>query len=473
MGSGLPRTGERANFSASEAPRVHGHGLVRSAKASGSEVFQVAAANPAMAHVPWLVALFLVSQIIPWILTFGSVRLSVYRIFLLIAVLPCLGMWASGKAGRIRVADFALLAFCAWCALSLIQIHGVSASIQPAGMIVIETMGPYLLARCYVRSPETFYSVALLLFWTIAILLPFAIYESVTGSKPLLELFGLFFPTTEATGLEQRFGLWRVQGPFDHPILFGVCCGSALGLTYLALGEGKSPALRLLMTGIVGLTASLSLSGGAISALGAQVLLIGWNETLRRFEGRWTVLFFILGAMYLFIAVASNQSVASFYISRFSFDQQSAGFRLLIWEYGSASALNHPWFGVGFNEWDRPSWMPPSIDMFWLLYAVRHGIPAAALLMFGFLALYVPALLRRGLNERLSLYRLAYLVSLTSFFLAGWTVHFWNGAYVLFTFILGAGVWLLDAQSAEVRVASKTGLLPHASGARVAVSRFT
>ncbi|RYZ64789.1 MAG: hypothetical protein EOP09_15380, partial [Proteobacteria bacterium] len=41
-----------------------------------------------------------------------------------------------------------------------------------------------------------------------------------------------------------------------------------------------------------------------------------------------------------------------------------------------------------------------------------------------------------------TIYRVAYLIVITSFFLAGWTVHFWGAAYLLFLFLLGCGGWL-------------------------------
>ena len=31
------------------------------------------------------------------------------------------------------------------------------------------------------------------------------------------------------------------------------------------------------------------------------------------------------------------------------------------------------------------------------------------------------------------------------FFVTGWTVHFWGNVYVLFLFLMGAGVWMLEA----------------------------
>ena len=107
----------------------------------------------------------------------GPLRMSLYRIVLLVMVLPCLGMWMAGKAGRIRTADIALLLFSFWCTLSLIVIHGMALSVQTSGIVFIETLGPYLLARCYIRDADDFYNVIQLLFRIVVLLLPFAIFE--------------------------------------------------------------------------------------------------------------------------------------------------------------------------------------------------------------------------------------------------------------------------------------------------------
>src|SRR3954466_10503300 len=72
-----------------------------------------------------------------------------------------------------------------------------------------------------------------------------------------------------------------------------------------------------------------------------------------------------------------------------------------IWEYGSASVLNNPLFGVGFGDWARASWMTSSADMFWLVNAMRHGLPAGLLIMSAFLLLFLPVSLRKILVERI------------------------------------------------------------------------
>jgi hypothetical protein len=286
------------------------------------------------------------------------------------------------------------------------------------------------------------------LFVIVVILFPFAVLETVTNRNLLLEFLSEILPVTPIIANEPRWGLRRVQSVLEHPILFGVVCGSILALVHLVLGYGEKASRRWLRTGIVGATAFLSLSAGPITALAAQALLLGWNWLLRKFEYRWRLLGGIVLAAWIFISMVAKRSVPNIFLSSFSFDAQSAYFRILIWTFGSQSALNHPFFGVGLNRWERPSWMPSSIDMFWLIHAVYYGIPAAILMLLTFLLPVVSIGFLKGLDERLEQYRTGYLVTMCGFFLVGWTVHFWNSTYVLFLFLLGSGLWMLDARPA-------------------------
>ena len=146
----------------------------------------------------WPVSLFLLGLAWPCAIYIGSLRLSLYRIVLLAMVLPCFGILMSGKAGRIRTVDIAVLLFSVWCVLSLVVNHGIERSAQSLGIVFIETAGPYLLARCYVRDADAFYKVAQLLFGIVVFLLPFAIIEFVSGLNILHEMIATFCPTVSA-----------------------------------------------------------------------------------------------------------------------------------------------------------------------------------------------------------------------------------------------------------------------------------
>ena len=93
--------------------------------------------------------------------------------------------------------------------------------------------------------------------------------------------------------------------------------------------------------------------------------------------------------------------------------------------------------------------MPPSIDDLCLLLAVKYGLAAPSFLLLALLSIFLQLGFKKGLDHRLDAYRTAFLITLTAFFIVAWTVSFWDAAYVLFLFLMGSGVWMLDVRSKE------------------------
>lgn len=401
-------------------------------------------AAPAWLAIP--VILLLVALIFPFIIFVGPLRLSVYRLVLLVFFFPVVFIWLRGGAGRVRLADIALLFFCAWSTLSYAVIHGMAISVERGGIVLVETIGAYLLARCYIRDADSFLRMVRVLFWIIAILLPFAAYEALTGQNLLLKFFDAIYPSYRDVYKEPRWGMRRVQGPFEHPILFGVFAGSSVGLVHLVLGYKKVFVTRVFRSAIVSVTAFFSLSSGPLVAAGIQIAFLLWNGVLRSLESRWKFLFSLSLMGWFVISVASSRSVPQIIISLLAFNTSSAWNRLRIWEYGSASVLKHPVFGIGLNDWERAPWMVDSVDMFWLVPAMRHGFPGGISLHLALALVVLGVLFRKGLSERQNQFRTGFLITMAGFYISGWTVHYWNATYVLFMFLLGSGGWLLDAK---------------------------
>ena len=109
---------------------------------------------------------------------------------------------------------------------------------------------------------------------------------------------------------------------------------------------------------------------------------MGYAWLLRRNNSKWMILWSIVAVGLLAAQFGSNQGAAKFFISHFTFDPQTGWYRVAIWDFGSASVLNHPLLGIGLADWERPRWMASdSVDNFWLLTAMRYGIPAVVLLL--------------------------------------------------------------------------------------------
>lgn len=408
--------------------------------------------------LPWPVVVFLVALVVPWSLSIGPLRLSPYRLVLLMTFFPALLRIVNGKAGLIRTPDLMVLLFSLWAIVCLAVVHGLETALQGGGILFVETAGAYLLARAYIRDAEQFRSLAKWLFATVLLLLPFGLLETLTGQKPLLQLYGTILPTVAATEMDLRWGLSRVQGPFEHPILFGVFCGSAFALTHIVHGQTCLLFKRWLKSGIVLATALLALSSGPISAIFGVSMLLAWDWLLRDIKQRWALLWTGVLTLCLAVYVYSGQSIARFYISHAPlFDSWSAYYRLLIWEHGSQTVVNHPLFGIGYNEYERPDWMAASVDMFWLNNAIMFGLPGGVL-MAGILLSAAWLVSKRGLDDPLlAASRTGYLMTLAFFFIVGWTVHFWNGTYAFFLFVVASGLWIVDLPATSTHVSVETG----------------
>ena len=391
---------------------------------------------------------FLIALAVPLMVNVGGLRLSPYRIVLLLTMPMLLARWLGGHAGRARTADITLFLLCFWAFLSFVVVHGQSVGIEAGGILFVETMGAYLLGRCLVRSADEFRNVVKVLFWIVLFFLPFAAIEAITGWNVILDVsqpLGAYPDLSK----EPRWGLERVQASFEHPILFGVFCGAVIGPTHVVLGYDQPFFRRWGRTAIVFVTAALSLSAGPLTGMIAQLELIVWDSVLKRLRSRWFLLAALLAASLVALEIVASRPAPVIFINYFSFNEFSAYMRVHIWNFGTTSILSHPMFGIGFNEWERPAWMSSSIDMFWIVHGVRHGIPAMILVFMTFLSIYLPLAFRRGLDDFQHHCRLGLLFTLTSFFLMGWTVHFWNATFALFMFILGSSVWILDAKASH------------------------
>jgi uncharacterized membrane protein len=417
------------------------------ARASDSVVQGVDDAKSAEVGLAWVAVIFLVTLTIPWNIDLGPLRTSVSRIVLLFTILPCIFMWLGGRVGKIQAVDVVVMLLCLWTLLSFVTIYGVGPAIQSAGMVFIETAGAYLLGRICVTNSTQFRQMIVILLYTVAFFLPFAFYESISGRNILREVFSYVLPTYVDYFMAPRWGLRRVQGVFEHPILFGVFCCFTFSLVDSLRRQGQPAWQRWSRNLVVACATFLSMSSGPISALFVQLFLMAWDRILRSFKYRWWLLTAPILGMYVVVTLFSNQSFFEFYVHYFAFSQDTGWDRIRIWHYGWASVAHHPMFGIGYEEYERPEWMEASIDMFWLINFVRFGIPAGIMTLVMFALAFYGAIAATPKTEPETSQRRGYVFCLVGFFIVGWTVHFWGAVYLLFMFLLGAGAWFGSAST--------------------------
>jgi hypothetical protein len=146
------------------------------------------------------------------------------------------------------------------------------------------------------------------------------------------------------------------------------------------------------------------------------------------------------------VDVLSNRSPVSVFIDYLTLNSHTGFYRMHIWTHGKASVLQNPVFGLGLNDWARPAWMrSPTVDNFWLLTAMRYGLPAIACLIAAIVFSLRGIFARRDLSFDDDQCRTAYAVGAAGLFFTLCTVHVWGSTSVLVMFYIGAGVWLADA----------------------------
>jgi hypothetical protein len=390
--------------------------------------------------LPWQIKLLALTLLIPVEASFyvGDFRLTFYRLLLLLAIFFCFRLVFSNKAGGVLITDKLLVGYSLWLLLSLYINHNFMVMLQSGGVLVLESFGAYLLARAYVRNEQDFRNFVKLFFLIVVGLSFFTIPESLTG-------YNFFKPG--AGHIDPRFGLERAYGPFEHAILYGVFCASIFSLCLYVVTKSFNERTWA-KAGWVAAASFVSVSAGALAAVMVQLILHIWERITRRWVFRWRIFTFLLLVAYVVIDLLSNRTPIVVLLHRLTFSAETAYNRLLIWEFGTKlNVAEHPWFGIGFADWVRPSWMHSgSMDNFWLVIMVRHGLPTFTLLATGIICLLF-LVGRNNLPEKLKPLRLGWLFSITGMIIAGSTVHFWNTLHVWFFFLLGSGAWLATVKS--------------------------
>jgi hypothetical protein len=235
----------------------------------------------------------------------------------------------------------------------------------------------------------------------------------------------------------------RAQSGFQHPILFGVVMALLFApLFFSRRRDGRQAGIW----GAVfpGAAVFFSLSVGAWLAVFIQAGLIGWNLALRTVPGRWTILLILTAIGYVTIDLLSNRTPIEVAFSYLTFSSHNAYWRKLIFEYGMENVWRSPIFGIGLGEWTRPSWMhSSSVDNYWLLNTMRHGIPGF-LLVAGAYGAVVLQLARARLGDGVrNGYRLGMIFALIGVAFSISTVHVWGTPFYMIQFMLGAGLWMV------------------------------
>ena len=157
---------------------------------------------------------------------------------------------------------------------------------------------------------------------------------------------------------------------------------------------------------------------------------------------RWLLLLGLAILAYIAIDLLSTRTPMRVFLTYATFSAQTAYTRLYIFEWGMVNVWANPIFGLGFNDWVRPPFMGSSVDNFWLLTAMRYGIPGFLFLAVGYFVLIWKVGRKNFDGDAIMLLlRRSWVFTLVGVCFTLATVHIWSAPFSLFGFLLGAGVW--------------------------------
>lgn len=425
-----------------------------------------------LGHLPFAVVLYLMAVVLPMGFNLGPINLNGVRLLLLILILPMSFKLLAGGYGRLLLTDVCFFLHALWFTLAL-AVNNPSQVVANAGSTGIEIIGGYVLGRAMIRTRADFIALIRTLSTICLCLFPFVLYETATGKAVILRALDALPGLSSLKDIEigKRLGVFRAQTVFSHPIHSGLFFIMTFSLCFIGLKGVYSEARRWLIGFVCATSCFLALSSGALLALVLQLGLIIWALIFRKVKARWWLLLALFAVAYVVIDLLSNRTPMMVFLSYATFSAHTAYWRTLIFQYGMDNILANPLFGIGLNDWVRPSWMRSgSVDNFWLLTAMRYGIPGFLFLAVG----YAWALIKIGrrnfeADRALWTLRRAWMFSFMGLTFTLTTVHIWHAIFSFVFFMFGAGMWMQTAQPET----GETRKAPSAAEDRRAGPRYT
>jgi hypothetical protein len=274
--------------------------------------------------------------------------------------------------------------------------------------MLFAVIGPYFVARLVITSEAMQVAVArrfVILLFAAALV---GLFEARFGFNPFHVYLRPFFPGQGLGWVTTfRHGMARVAGPFSHAILAGIMMVIAYRLQrWLEWGRhweprftrpidlpwDKARVIRIVLAVAAFMTVARGPWIGA--AVAAAIDLVARARDRRRALA--------IASAALAAGAAVGVVMLAQYLDiqpgvKMTMSQESALYRKVLFEKYFAIALDHAWFGWGLTTWPKVPGME-SIDNYWLLLSLMHGLPALGLLV-GMMTISVVQCLRRGLAE--------------------------------------------------------------------------
>ncbi len=325
------------------------------------------------------------------------------------AILPIAGYYIlkSPKTWRLSIGDVLIFLFALQMGWSEYTNAGYNEAQNLLFDVIAAGLFPYMLAKGLVVTPAQRIEFVKRIVWLLTILIFFFVYEFKFAYNPYRLIFDKFFPGQgDGWVTTFRYGFARTAGPYGHAILAGIVFmigfhlqrwlerSGAWEARFKRINFGSLSKGRTLSIAMLAGIAMTMVRGPQIGAvLGSVVAAIGSTPNPKKRAGVVLAILIAVGipagiAMYSYASVGRAAAQTA--------SQESAAYRKELIDKYVDIAEEHAMFGWGRNGWPKILGMP-SIDNYYLLLALMHGIPATALLLT-ILFLMMARLLRNGLR---------------------------------------------------------------------------
>lgn len=265
----------------------------------------------AVVYLPVLILLNMLRELaLPGVPDIGAGSAVIYGIML--ASVPRLG---ESMGIRINLVDLLILALTGSAMITSMITERLYTGVSTAGSYFLTFVGPYFLARVAFVSPKNRERALWGILCCLPVLVLFALIEVRFWPHFYMDLLSKFKIYQSATDVAmRRYGLFRAQVSFAHPIDFGNASVILLGMVYALAGSTKVGLKNIYVRGaLLGLLfcalTSLSFTSYiALAALAAIFIVLRWFRLARSMLVAGVILGMLGGVMVtgLFLKVNPN-----------------------------------------------------------------------------------------------------------------------------------------------------------------------
>lgn len=325
----------------------------------------------AVVYLPVVILLNMLREMaLPGVPDIGAGSAVIYGIML--ASVPRIG---ESMGIRLNLVDGLILALTGSAMITSMITEHLYTAVSTAGSYFLTFVGPYFLARVAFVSPRNRERALWGILFCLPVLVLFALIEVRFWPHFYMDLLSRFKIYQEATDVAmRRYGFFRAQVSFAHPIDFGNASVILLGMVYALAGSTKvglrNTTVRAALLGLLvcALTSLSFTSYIALAALGAIFFTMRWFRLARTMLVSGVILGIVGGVMvtgwFLTVNPNSNDDAGAL--------EGSVRNRALIIQSSLDKAKSAGPFGFGSNLSQEELGIE-SVDNTYLLLIMRQG----------------------------------------------------------------------------------------------------